>query len=99
MELNDLDNKFTKFNIKWFSLLYFMKIIARLQVGFWQRSYGYLYYFGPTNGSLQKQEYLISIKGQTNWVASQMVYLYGARLDSIVAKISDEEIKMAKMSN
>jgi hypothetical protein len=32
-------------------------------------------------------------------VASQMVYLYGARLDSIVAKISDEEIKMAKMRN
>jgi hypothetical protein len=27
MELDDLDNKFTKFNIKWFSLLYFMKII------------------------------------------------------------------------
>jgi hypothetical protein len=29
-------------------------------------------------------------------VASQMVYLYGARLDSLVARISDEEIKMAK---
>jgi hypothetical protein len=27
MELDDLDNKFTKFNIKWFSLLYFMMII------------------------------------------------------------------------
>jgi hypothetical protein len=25
--------------------------------------------------------------------------LYGARLDSIVARISDEEIKMAKMRN
>jgi hypothetical protein len=24
------------------------------------------------NGSLQKREYLISIKGQTNWVASQI---------------------------
>jgi hypothetical protein len=29
-------------------------------------------------------------------VASQMVYLYGARLDSLVARISEEEIKMAK---
>jgi hypothetical protein len=27
MELDDLNNKFTKFNIKWFSLLLFMKII------------------------------------------------------------------------
>jgi hypothetical protein len=27
MELDDLDNKSTKFNIKWFSLLYFMKFI------------------------------------------------------------------------
>jgi hypothetical protein len=27
MELDDLDNKFTKFNIKWLSLLYFMKFI------------------------------------------------------------------------
>jgi hypothetical protein len=26
-------------------------------------------------------------------------YLYGARLDSIVARISDEEIKMAKTRN
>jgi hypothetical protein len=41
---------------------------------FWQGSCGYLYYFGSTNGSLQKQEYLISIKGQTNWVASQMAF-------------------------
>jgi hypothetical protein len=28
MELDDLDNEFTKFNIKWFSLLHFMKIIG-----------------------------------------------------------------------
>jgi hypothetical protein len=27
MELDDLDNKFTKFNIQWLSLLYFMKFI------------------------------------------------------------------------
>jgi hypothetical protein len=27
MELDDLDNKLTKFNIKWLSLLYFMKVI------------------------------------------------------------------------
>jgi hypothetical protein len=27
MELDDLNNMFTKFNIKWFSLLPFMKII------------------------------------------------------------------------
>jgi hypothetical protein len=27
MELDDLDNKFTKLNIKWFSLLYVMNII------------------------------------------------------------------------
>jgi hypothetical protein len=27
MELDDLNNKFTKFNIKWFSPLLFMKII------------------------------------------------------------------------
>jgi hypothetical protein len=31
MELDDLDNKFTKFNIKWFSLLYFMKVIDLLK--------------------------------------------------------------------
>jgi hypothetical protein len=48
------------------------KLFARLQVEFWQGSCGYLYFFGPTNGSLQKQEYSISIKGQTNWVASQI---------------------------
>jgi hypothetical protein len=28
MELDDLDIEFTKFNIKWFSLLHFMKIIG-----------------------------------------------------------------------
>jgi hypothetical protein len=44
----------------------FKEDIARLRVGFWQRSFGYLYYFGPTIVRLQKQEYLISIKGQTN---------------------------------
>jgi hypothetical protein len=48
------------------------KLFAKLQVELWQGSCGYLYYFGPTNGRLQKQEYLISIKGQTNWVASQI---------------------------
>jgi hypothetical protein len=31
MELADLDNEFTKFNIKWLSLLHFMKIIDLLK--------------------------------------------------------------------
>jgi hypothetical protein len=58
----------------WSLLTCSKKLFARLQVEFWQGSCCYLYYFGSTNGSLQKQEYLISIKGQTNWVASQMVF-------------------------
>jgi hypothetical protein len=42
---------------------------------------------------------MLSIKGQLFEWHLKWNYLYGARLDSIVARISDEEIKMAKTRN
>jgi hypothetical protein len=42
---------------------------------------------------------MISIKGKLFEWHLKWNYLYGARLDSIVARTSDEEIKMAKMRN
>jgi hypothetical protein len=42
---------------------------------------------------------LLSIKGQLFEWHLKWISLYGARLDLVVARISDEEIKMAKMRN
>jgi hypothetical protein len=46
-----------------------------------------------------KQGYLLSIKGHLFEWHLKWNSLYGARLDSIVERISDEEIKMAKTRN
>ena len=51
------------------------------------------------NGSLQGKDVCYQSKGQLFEWHLKWNSLYGARLDSIVARISDEEIKMAKTRN
>jgi hypothetical protein len=107
MELDDLDNKFTKFNIKWFSLLYFIKFIDLFKRRYLQDfeldfSKGHLVIYITLDLQLD------DCKSKNNWYQSKdkliewhlkWFYLYGARLDSIVARISDEEIKIAETRN
>jgi hypothetical protein len=85
--------------ILWRILTRTMKLFARLQVYHWQESCGYLYFDGPINRSLQSKNKWYQSKDKVFEWHLKWNSLYGARLDSIVARISDEEIKMAKMRN
>jgi hypothetical protein len=71
MEIDELYNKFSEYDIKWISLLcqkkvltHTMTLFARLQVELWEWSCGYLKSDGSTNGSLQSKD--ISYQSKDN---------------------------------
>jgi hypothetical protein len=105
MELDDLYNEFFEHDIKWISLLHqkedivsYKDIICKTSE-LWERSCGYLKNWWTYKWKFAKLEYLLSIKGQLFEWHLKRNSLCDARLDSIVVRISDEEIKMAKMRN
>jgi hypothetical protein len=85
--------------ILWRILTHTKKLFTRLQVEHWQRSCGYPYNDVPINRSLQSKIKWYQSKDKLFEWHLQWNSLYGARLDSIVERISDEEIKMAKTRN
>jgi hypothetical protein len=106
MELDDLDNKFTMFNIKWFSLLHFMKIIDLFKEDIRKTSswaltrvmwlsilpWTYKWKFARAR--------LIDINQRTNkWSGISNGFLSMVQGLTQVARISDEEVKMAKTRN
>jgi hypothetical protein len=107
MELDDLDNKFTK-------VQYQMVFTLILHEGYWLVKRRYLQDFELDFGKGHLVMYITldlqmkACKSKNNWYQSKdkqiewhlkWFYLYSARLDSIAARISDEEIKMAKTRN
>jgi hypothetical protein len=96
---------FCEYDIKWIPLLcqkenidsYKKVLFARLQVEFSERSYGYIQDDRPTKWKLAKQGYFLSIEEQLFEWHLKWNSIYDAKLDSHVARVSDEEIKMAKM--
>jgi hypothetical protein len=85
--------------ILWRILTRTKKLFERLQVECWQKLCGYPYYDGPINRSLQSKNKWCQSKDKLFEWHLKWNSLYGARPDSIMAGISDEDIKMAKTRN